>query len=987
MDGKKLPCPCCGCLTLDENKAWEICPVCFWEDEGGIYDGDTVKTDAVSVPNHMTLSQARENLRRFGACDESMVKNVRKHEQSEITKAYNDIINLTKQKPEECKMKWMGLNELRESYLKFFESKDHLRIKSFPLVPQNDNSLLLINAGMAPLKPYFTGQDVPPRVRVCDCQKCIRTGDIENVGITARHGTFFEMLGNWSFGEYFKKEAIAWAWEYVTKVLEIPEDRLYVSVYEDDDEAERIWHEQEGLPMDRIFRMGKEDNFWEAGIDGPCGPCSEIYYDRGEEYGCGKPDCTVGCDCDRYMEFWNLVFTQFERHEDGTYTELKQKNIDTGMGLERIAAMMQGVDSIFDVDTIKAIRDHVCSIAGVEYGKEHKKDVSVRVITDHIRSVTFMASDGILPSNEGRGYVMRRLIRRAVRHGKLLGIDKPFLKDIVKTVVDNSKGEYTELEEKYDYIVKLLATEEQNFNNTIDKGMKLLDEYVAEMQSSGKTVLDGESCFKLSDTHGFPIDLTREILEEKGFSCDEEGYRAAYEKQRETARIARGGSKYMGADDTVFLKMDKTFHTEFTGYDRFEDDSTIGYIATEEELVENAGCDGNIYYIVSAKTPFYAESGGQVGDKGFITTASGKAEVLDTMKVTAGKFAHKVKIVEGGIAVGQEAHFAVDRANRRSIMRNHSAAHLLQAALRQVLGDHVHQAGQLVDADRVRFDFSHFSAMTDEEKMRVEHIVNANILKALEVEVKEMPIEEAKQLGAMALFGEKYGATVRVVKMGEGDEAVSIEFCGGTHVENTSHIGLFKILSESSVASGVRRIEAVTGRGVLALIEQHRDQIAEAAAALKVTNPVELAARCRQVMQEVKALEKERDSLQSEIANMRSKAIMDAAVDVNGIKVASAMLSNIKADVLRKMADEIKANHDDILIVLAGVDGEKGNFAVGVGKNALAKGAHAGKIAGKVAALTGGKGGGRPDMAQAGGRDAGALPEALNAVKELIAKA
>ena len=981
MNKAMYNCPVCGCRTLEERGGYEICPVCFWEDDGGL------REDSPNSANEgLTMIEAKENFARYGAFSKKHKDKVRKPNESEITDTYINIVNNNKNTTEECKMKWMGLNELRESYLKFFGSKGHLRIKSFPLVPQNDNSLLLINAGMAPLKPYFTGQDVPPSVRVCDCQKCIRTGDIENVGITARHGTFFEMLGNWSFGEYFKKEAISWAWEYVTKVLEIPEDRLFVSVYEEDDEAEKIWHEQEGLPMEKIFRMGKEDNFWEAGIDGPCGPCSEIYYDRGEEYGCGKPDCTVGCDCDRYMEFWNLVFTQFERHEDGTYTELKQKNIDTGMGLERIAAMMQNVDSIFDVDTIKAIRDHVCSIAGVEYGKEHKKDVSVRVITDHIRSVTFMASDGILPSNEGRGYVMRRLIRRAVRHGKLLGIDKPFLKDIVKTVVDNSKGEYTELEEKYDYIVKLLATEEQNFNNTIDKGMKLLDENVEEMKASGKTVLDGESCFKLSDTHGFPIDLTREILEEKGFSCDEEGFRAAYEKQRETARTARGGSKYMGADDTVFLKMDKNFHTEFTGYGRLEDDSEIAYLATEDELVENAGCDGEIYYLVSGKTPFYAESGGQVGDKGFITTSSGKAEVLDVIKVTAGKFAHKIKVTEGGIAVGQQAHFAVDRQNRFAIMRNHTCAHLIQAALREVLGDHVHQAGQLVDADRVRFDFSHFNALTPKEKIRVEAIVNANILKALDVTVKEMPIEEAKKLGAMALFGEKYGSVVRVVTIGDETETPSIEFCGGTHVDNTSRIGLFKLVSESSVASGVRRIEGVTGRGVLELIRQHWEQIVRAAQALKVNNHMELAARCESIMQDVKALEKERDSLQSEIANLRSKSIMQSAVEINGIKVAAAMLKNIKADALRKMTDEVKAAHDDIVIILAGIDGEKANFAVGCGKEALAKGAHAGKIAGKVAALTGGKGGGRPDSAMAGVGDKYKIDEALDKADEIVAE-
>lgn len=881
-------------------------------------------------------------------------------------------------------MKWMGLNELRESYLKFFESKGHLRIKSFPLIPQNDNSLLLINAGMAPLKPYFTGQDVPPCVRMADCQKCIRTGDIENVGITARHGTFFEMLGNWSFGEYFKKEAIEWAWEYVTKVLEIPEERLFVSVYEEDDEAEKIWHEHIGLPMEKIFRMGKEDNFWEAGIDGPCGPCSEIYYDRGEEYGCGKPDCTVGCDCDRYMEFWNLVFTQFERHEDGTYTELKQKNIDTGMGLERIAAMMQGVDSIFDVDTIKAIRDHVCSIAGVEYGKDRKKDISIRVITDHIRSVTFMASDGILPSNEGRGYVMRRLIRRAVRHGKLLGIDKPFLKDIVKTVVDNSKGEYSELEEKYDYIVKLLATEEQNFNQTIDRGMKILDEYVEKMQADGIKVLDGEACFKLSDTYGFPIDLTREILEEKGLSCDEEGYRAAYDKQRETARTARGGSKYMGADDTVFLKMDKTFHTQFTGYDKLEDDSEIGYIATEEELVENAGCGDDIYYIVSAKTPFYAESGGQVGDKGLITTASGKCEVLDVQKVTAGKFAHKVKVVEGGISVGQQAHFAVDKKNRLAIMRNHSCAHLLQAALRKVLGDHVHQAGQLVDAERLRFDFSHFNAMTEEEKNKVEKLVNIYIFKALDITMKEMPIAEAQKLGAMALFGEKYGETVRVVTMGEGEDTASIEFCGGTHLNNTAKIGLFKIVSESSVASGVRRIEAVTGTGVLELIKDNLDLITKAAQTLKVANPLELVTRCAGLMQDIKKLEKEKDALQSEISNLKTKSLFDNPTVVGGVKVVTAMLTNTSADALRKMGDDIKAREADVVAVIAGVDGDKANFVAVAGKDAVANGAHAGKIVGKVAALTGGKGGGRPDSAMAGVGDRFKIDEALDKVADIV---
>ncbi|MBR7007198.1 MAG: alanine--tRNA ligase [Ruminococcus sp.] len=881
-------------------------------------------------------------------------------------------------------MKWTSLNDLRESYLKFFESKNCLRHKSYPLVPQNDNSLLLIVAGMAPLKPYFTGQEVPPRTRMTTCQKCIRTGDIENVGKTARHGTYFEMLGNFSFGDYFKEDAIAWAWEYCTKVLELPEDRLYISVYEDDDEAEKIWHEKVGVPMDHIFRMGKEDNFWEAGTDGPCGPCSEIYFDRGEQYGCGKPDCTVGCDCDRYMEFWNLVFTQFERHEDGTYTPLKQKNIDTGMGLERLAALMQGVDSIFDVDTVKAIRDKVCEIAGCEYGKEYKKDVSIRVITDHIRSVTFLASDGVLPSNEGRGYVMRRLLRRAVRHGKLLGINGMFLKDIVKTVVDCNKCEYNELEEKYDYIVKVLTTEEKNFNATIDRGMKILDDYIEEMNASGKKVLDGESCFKLSDTYGFPIDLTREILEEKGMSVDEEGYNACMEKQRETARTARGGSKYMGADETVFHKMDKNFSTTFTGYETLNGESEIKYLATDDELIENAGV-GSEVYMVCGETPFYAESGGQVGDKGVISTASGKAEVVDVQKVVAGKFAHKVKVTEGALSVGQKVELHVDKRNRDDIMRNHSAAHLLQAALREVLGDHVHQAGQLVDADRVRFDFSHFSAMTDEEKLRVESLVNANILKGLDVETKEMPIKEAEKLGAMALFGEKYGETVRVVTMGEDDEIASREFCGGTHVDNTSRIGLFKLISEASVASGVRRIEGVTGRGVLRLISEHSEEIKKAAAILKTANPFELVNRCSAVMQEVKDLEKERDELQSSINAIRAKTIMGSTVDINGVKVASAMLSNIKPDALKKMAEDIKSQFDDVVVVIAGVYGDKANLVAACGKNAVAGGAHAGKIVGKVAALTGGKGGGRPDTAMAGVGDRFKIDEALAQVNDIVA--
>ena len=882
-------------------------------------------------------------------------------------------------------MEWTGLNELRESYLKFFEEKGCLRHKSYPLVPQNDNSLLLIVAGMAPLKPYFTGQETPPKNRMTTCQKCIRTGDIENVGKTARHGTYFEMLGNFSFGDYFKKEAIAWSWEFVTKVLKMPEDRLYVSVYEEDDEAEKIWHEDIGVPMDHIVRMGKEDNFWEAGTDGPCGPCSEIYYDRGEKYGCGKPDCKVGCDCDRYMEFWNLVFTQFERHEDGTYTPLKQKNIDTGMGLERIASIMQDVDSIFDVDTVKAIRDHVCKIAGCEYGKEYKKDVSIRVITDHIRAVTFLAGDGVLPSNEGRGYVMRRLVRRAVRHGKLLGINGLFLKDLVKTVVDCNKCEYNELEEKYDYIVKVLTTEEENFNATIDRGMKILDEYVAEMKKKGEKVLDGEKCFKLSDTFGFPIDLTREILEEQGFECDEKGYEECYEKQRETARQAHTATKYMGADETVFHKIDKDFHTEFTGYDRFEDEGEISFIANDEELLESANA-GDEVYIVPDRTCFYAESGGQVGDIGTIVTDTGVAQVSDTQKAVAGKFALKAKVTEGTISKGQSGKFIVDKQNRLAVMRNHSCAHLLQSALRTVLGEHVHQAGQLVNADRVRFDFSHFSAMTAEEIEKVEELVNKYILDALDITMTEMPIAEAQKLGAMALFGEKYGEVVRVVKMGGDDETASIEFCGGTHLDNTSKIGLFKIISESSVASGVRRIEGVTGTGVLKIFNEVNDRIKEAASVLKLSDPSQLGERIVTVLEENKDLEKAAEVLKKKISDSIFKEMLGQCREVKGVKVMANMMTNIGSDMYEKFADRVKGIDEPFILLMAGTADEKPKFLCACSKAAVAKGAHAGKIVKEAAAITGGKGGGRPDMAMAGIGDKNKIDEAINAFDGILDK-
>ena len=812
------------------------------------------------------------------------------------------------------------------------------------------------------------------------CQKCIRTGDIENVGKTARHGTYFEMLGNFSFGDYFKKEAISWAWEFCVDVLKLPTERLYVSVYEDDDEAEKIWHEKIGVPMDHIFRMGKEDNFWEAGTDGPCGPCSEIYFDRGEEYGCGKPGCTVGCDCDRYMEFWNLVFTQFERHEDGTYTPLAQKNIDTGMGLERLAAMMQGVDSIFDVDTVKAIRDHICRIAGCTYGEDYKKDVSVRVITDHIRAVTFLASDGVLPSNEGAGYVMRRLVRRAVRHGKLLGINGLFLKDIVKTVVDCNKCEYNELEEKYDYIVKVLTNEEMNFNRTIDRGMKLLEDYIADLTEKGENVLSGEDCFKLSDTHGFPIDLTREILEEKGMTVDEEGYYKCMEVQRTTAREARGGSKYMGADETVFHRIDKEFTSEFLGYDTTEADSTVDFVANDEELIMRAEA-GQTAYIVSKATPFYAESGGQVGDTGTIVTLTGKAEVTDTQKVVGGKIAHTVKITEGYIEAGQTAHFSVDAERRMAIARNHTAAHLLQAALRQVLGEHVHQKGQLVNADRVRFDFSHFEAISPEELAEIEALVNDKILSCMDIKTQVLPIEEAQKLGAMALFGEKYGETVRVVSIGD----FSMEFCGGTHLKNTSQAGLFKIISEGSVASGVRRIEAVTGTGVLALLNEINARVVQAAKLLKLNDPALLAERIVAVLDENKELGKVSEQLKKRIADAIFSNMTKNCREINGVKIMANMMTNVGSDMYEKFSDAVKNLSEPFVLVMAGTADEKPKFLCACSKAAIAKGAHAGKIVKEVAAVTGGKGGGRPESAMAGIGDKNKIDEALNALDGILA--
>ena len=877
-------------------------------------------------------------------------------------------------------MKNYSLNELREMYLKFFESKNHLRAKSFPLVPQNDNSLLLINAGMAPLKPYFTGQDEPPRRRMTTCQKCIRTGDIENVGKTARHGTFFEMLGNFSFGDYFKEDAIKWAWEFVTEHLELPVERLFVTVYQDDEEAAEIWHKQVGLPKEKIFYMGKEDNFWEAGIDGPCGPCSEIYFDRGEEFGCGEPGCTVGCDCDRYMEFWNLVFTQFERHEDGTYTPLAQRNIDTGMGLERLAAMMQGVGSIFDVDTIKAIRDHVCQIAGVEYGKEHKKDVSIRVITDHIRSVTFMAADGVLPSNEGRGYVMRRLLRRAVRHGKLLGIEGLFLQDLVKTVVDNSKHEYTELEDKFEYLVKLLTVEEKNFNETIDRGLNILKGYVEEMKANGETVLSGKACFALSDTYGFPIDLTREILEEQGLAADEEGYAKEMQIQRETARMARGDSKYMGADETVFNKMDAAMHTTFVGYTELDKEATLEIIANDDDLLEKAACGDEIYVVVS-ETPFYAEMGGQAGDKGMIETATGKLEVTDTTKVVGGKFAHHAKVVEGTVEKGQKATFKVDSSIRMDVARNHSATHLLQKALRDVVGSHIEQAGSNVNKDRLRFDFTHFEALTHEQIAKVEALVNEKILEGLTIDVKEMPIDEARKLGAMALFGEKYGDTVRVVNMG----GYSVELCGGTHLQNTAAIGTFKIISETGVAAGTRRIEAVTGRGALHYYQTMEESLNEITAVVKAKK-ADVVKRVEAMATELKEAHKANEKLKAEIAQSKAGALTDQAEEVAGIKVLVSQMDGLDMNGLKNMGDSLKDQLQNGIVVLLSHAEDKVNLVAMATNSAVDKGVHCGQIISQTAAVVGGKGGGRPNMAQAGGKDADKIAEAIGVAKAAITK-
>ncbi len=876
-----------------------------------------------------------------------------------------------------------GVNELRRMYLQFFESKGHLAMKSFSLVPHNDNSLLLINAGMAPLKPYFTGQEIPPRRRVTTCQKCVRTGDIENVGKTARHLTFFEMLGNFSFGDYFKHEAIAWSWEFLTQVLGLEEDRLYPSIYGEDEEAFDIWTKEIGVPADRITRFyrdpetGECDNFWEHGA-GPCGPCSEIYYDRGEKYGCGSPDCKVGCDCDRFMEVWNNVFTQFEGDGKGGYTELAQKNIDTGMGLERLAVVMQDVDSVFDIDTMKAIRDSVCAMSGKKYQVDALDDVSIRLITDHIRSSTFMVSDGIMPSNEGRGYVLRRLIRRAARHGRMLGIDGLFLARLSETVINESKDGYPELEEKKDFIFKVLTQEEEKFNKTIDQGLAILNDMQDEMSKSGSRVLSGENTFKLYDTYGFPVDLTAEILEEKGFSYDEAGFKACMDEQREKARKARKTTNYMGADVTVYESIDPSITTEFVGYENLTARSEITVLTTESEIVE-ALSDGEIGTVIVKETPFYATMGGQQGDKGIIKTASGEFKVEDTVKLLGGKVGHIGKMIRGMIKTGDQAELMVDEKLRSQTCKNHSATHLLQKALRIVLGTHVEQAGSYQDNERTRFDFSHFQAMTADEIARVEQIVNDEIAAALPVETAVMSVDEAKKTGAMALFGEKYGEKVRVVSMGD----FSKEFCGGTHVKNTSEITAFKIISESGVAAGVRRIEALTGENVFAYYKHMEEELNTAAKTVKAT-PANLVERLEHLMAEMKALQSENESLKSKAAKDALGDVMDQVTEIKGVKLLAASVDGVDMNGLRELGDQLKEKLGEGVVVLASANEGKVNLIAMATDGAMKQGAHAGNLIKAIAAKVGGGGGGRPNMAQAGGKNPAGIPDAIAEAKNAL---
>ena len=874
-------------------------------------------------------------------------------------------------------MEWTGLNELREKYLSFFESKGHLRLPSFSLVPQGDKSLLLINAGMAPLKKYFTGELTPPRTRVTTCQKCIRTPDIERVGITARHGTFFEMLGNFSFGDYFKHEATAWAWEFCTKVLEMPAEKIYISVYQDDDEAYDIWTKELGVSPDHMVRLGKEDNFWEHGA-GPCGPCSELYFDRGEKYGCGSPTCGVGCDCDRYVEFWNLVFTQFDNDGNNNYTRLKSCNIDTGMGLERLACIMQGVDNLFEVDTVQNIMKHIMQIAGVKYHEDEKKDVSLRVITDHIRSTTFMIGDGVMPSNEGRGYVLRRLLRRAARHGRLLGIDGTFLYKVCETVIKENETAYPNLVEKHDLIVKVIKAEEESFNKTIDTGLNLLENIITQSDSK---VLSGADAFKLQDTFGFPIDLTKELLEERGMSVDIDEYDRLYDQSRAAARAARKDAGAQAWKDSNISFKD-VGATEFVGYTDYSCDAEIKAIVTNGERAEFATSDSEVVIVLN-KTPFYGESGGQAGDTGVIKTDNATLEVTATGKTPDGVVLHIARFISGdSIALGDKVHAQIDVEKREATRRNHTAAHLLQAALRKHLGSHVEQAGQLVNSEEMRFDFTHFSALSGDELKAIEREVNEVILKGIPVETREMPIEEAKKLGAMALFGEKYGDVVRVVSAGD----FSVELCGGTHADNTAKLGLFKIVSESSVAAGIRRITAVTGFGVLKHIENDERIMQSAAAAMKLGNVAELDKRAATLSAEVKAKDRELAELRSEISALKAGSLMDSARQVGGVRLITAEVEVSNPGELRSMCDTARDNGADIVVVFAGVNKEKGtlNFACACGANAIKLGAHAGNIVRETAKIAGGSGGGKPDSAMAGAKDASKADEALAAVDSIV---
>lgn len=881
-------------------------------------------------------------------------------------------------------MKPYGVNELRKMYLEFFESKGHLAKGSYSLVPHNDNSLLLINAGMAPLKPYFTGQEIPPRKRMTTCQKCVRTGDIENVGKTARHLTFFEMLGNFSFGDYFKKEAIEWSWEFLTKVIGMDPERLYPSIYFEDEEAFEIWNRDIGIPADRITRFyrdenGKCDNFWEHGA-GPCGPCSEIYYDRGEKYGCHRPDCKVGCECDRFMEVWNNVFTQYDGDGKGNYTELANKNIDTGMGLERLAVVVQDVGSVFDIDTMKAIRDRICEIAGTSYGEEEEKDISIRLITDHIRSATFLISDGVMPSNEGRGYVLRRLIRRAARHGRLLGIQEQFLANLSQTVIAESKDGYPELEEKKAFILNVLTQEESKFDKTIDQGLAILKEMKAVMNGEGRTELSGEEAFKLYDTYGFPLDLTQEILAEDGMTLDEEGFKAAMENQRETARKRRKETNYMGADATVYDSIDPSITSVFVGYDRLTHESRVTVLTTETELTE-ALSDGQVGTIIVDETPFYATMGGQSADIGSIVGTEGEFTVKDTVKLSGGKIGHIGQMTRGMIKRGDQVLLQVEAENRSNTCKNHSATHLLHKALREVLGTHVEQAGSLVDGHHLRFDFSHFAAMTDEELSRVENLVNEKIEENLEVVTEEMSVEDAKRAGAMALFGEKYGETVRVLSMGD----FSIELCGGTHVKNTGTISSFKIISESGVAAGVRRIEALTGKGVTAYYQQMEKSLEQAAKVLKTT-PGKVTEKIEHLLAELKGLQSENESMKSRLAKDALGDVMDQVKEIKGVNLLAASLKGVDMNGLRELGDQLKEKLGEGVILLASETEGKVNLMAMATDEAMKKGAHAGNLIKGIASLVGGGGGGRPNMAQAGGKNPGGIAEALEEAVRILEK-